>query len=262
MSNGVSAIVQARMASSRLPGKVMKKINGKPLIYYLLTRLEQSKYIQDIVVATSTNKENDSLCDCIRDIGFSVIRGSEDDVLKRFVDASRICSSDTLLRITGDTPLIDPDIVDLLIEYFEQNNADYAYLSSDFAEGVDCEVITNDALLFSDENAIKESEREHVTLHIYEQGDRFKIVEMNNSQNHSKFRFTVDDEEDFQVVTSIIDHFKDQYRTIRTADIIEFLTANPAVKRLNESIIRNEGLAKSLLLDEQSNRKNCLDIKK
>jgi spore coat polysaccharide biosynthesis protein SpsF len=262
MGNSISAIVQARMASSRLPGKVMKKINGKPLIYYLLTRLEQSKYIQDIVVATSTNKENDLLCDYIRDIGFLVVRGSEDDVLKRFVDASHVCSNDTLLRITGDTPLVDPDVVDLLIEYFNENNADYAYLSLNFAEGVDCEVITNDALLFSHNNAIKKSEREHVTLHIYGQSDRFKIVEMNNSQDHSEFRFTVDDEKDFQVVTSIINHFKDQYRTIRTADIIEFLAANPTIKKLNESTIRNEGLAKSLRLDEQSNRKNCLEIKK
>jgi len=268
VSNKTIAIIQARMGSSRLPNKVMFKLGNKAsvLIGLLLSRLTQAKLIDEIVLASSTNKENDPLCDYVSALGYRVFRGGENDVLKRFSQAAVKYQANTIVRITGDTPLIDAEICDKLIEFHHRKNADYSYLSEHFCEGVDCEVITLNALLAADKNAKKASEREHVTLYTYNNRDnrantrtknttknttKNNCVMLENSQDDSHYRFTVDNIEDAHLVGHIIDHFGDKIEQTNTEEIKQYLTNTPSVYALNQDIIRNEGLLKSLAAEKR-----------
>ncbi|WP_448213108.1 cytidylyltransferase domain-containing protein [Colwellia sp. MEBiC06753] len=252
----IVAIVQARMGSSRLPGKVMKPLADQPMIGLLLNRLQQAKLINQVVLATSTNEENDVLCQYVESLGIQVYRGSEDDVLSRFSQAAALVSATDVVRITGDSPLLDPRICDRLISYYQQHNADYAYLSAQFAEGVDCEVISANTLCIANEDAQKGSEREHVTLYAYNHANKFKVMELPNASDDSLFRFTVDNTEDFEVVSKICQHFGDSIYTIDTEAIKSFLISNPKVMEINSHIIRNEGLQISLEQDKSANNYN------
>ncbi|NMP32901.1 NTP transferase domain-containing protein [Thalassotalea sp. M1531] len=249
----IVAIVQARMGSSRLPGKVMKPLLDKPLIGHLFTRLKQSQMIDQIVLATSDDENNDELVSYITSLGFDVIRGSEDNVLNRFVKAAKQTAATDIVRITGDSPLLCADICDRLINSYFDNNADYAYLSERFAEGVDCEVISAEALLKTEANAQKASELEHVTLYVYSHPKNFKIVELDNQIDDSKYRFTVDNAEDFEVVEAIASHFQYNFEHCLYLDIKKFLDENPSVMALNSHITRNEGLQISLAADSTNN---------
>jgi spore coat polysaccharide biosynthesis protein SpsF len=256
VSNKILAIIQARMGSSRLPNKVMLKLGNKDrvLIGLLLSRLTQSKLIDEIVLASSTNKENDPLCDYVSTLGYQVFRGDENDVLKRFRQAAVKYQGNTIVRITGDSPLIDAEICDKLIEFHHRKNADYSYLSEHFCEGVDCEIITINALLAADKNAKKASEREHVTLYTYNNYDNTAnnhCVMLENSQDDSHYRFTVDNIEDAYLVGHIIDHFGDNIEQTNTEQIKQYLTNTPSVYALNQDIIRNEGLLKSLAAEKK-----------
>lgn len=260
MANKTLAIIQARMGSSRLPNKVMLKLGNKHrvLIGLLLSRLTQSKLIDEIVLASSTNKENDPLCDYVSALGYQIFRGDENDVLKRFSQAAVKYQGNTIVRITGDSPLIDGEICDKLIEFHHIKNADYSYLSEKFCEGVDCEVITINALLAADKNAKKASEREHVTLYTYNNRNNSAIntaknncVMLENSQDDSRYRFTVDNLEDAHLVEHIINHFGDNIEQTNTEKIKRYLTNTPSVYALNQGITRNEGLLKSLAAEKK-----------
>ena len=139
--NKTIAFVQARMSSTRLPKKVLREINGIPVIEHLICRLEKSSYIDQVVVLTSINSENDELVSFLERRGVAYFRGSEDNVLSRFVDALNIYKADNIVRITGDSPFICPEICDALIEQFFDTGADYAYLDERFAEGVDLNLL-------------------------------------------------------------------------------------------------------------------------
>ena len=247
----VVAIVQARMSSSRLPDKVLKNILGKPAIGYLFERLKFSGHIHKIILATSVNPENDRLCDYIRSLGFDVFRGSEDDVLERYYLAAKKYAADTIVRITGDCPLIDPQLCDQLIDEFLKQKVDYAYLSPAFAEGLDCEVLTFSAIEKCYQNAQLISEREHVTRYIINHKDRFKIFELNNTQDHSRYRIVLDEPQDFQMLTIL---FENYYGALHPRgnflNIKEYLDAHPELIAMNAHVIRNEGILKSLQNDK------------
>lgn len=249
-SRKLVAIVQARMGSSRLPGKVLKPLGERPLIILLLERLKQSQLIDEIVLATSTNPENDELCRVVESHGFKTFRGDEDDVLSRFYQCALAYDATDIVRITGDSPLLSRHVCDDLIEDYFNKQADYAYLSERFAEGVDCEVVSFQALSHAHVNAKQASEREHVTLYIYQHEQDFHVIELNNTQDDSHYRFTVDNQEDYQVVEHIVDHFQDSI-AITYQEIKQFLDENPLIKSLNQHIVRNEGLITSLQNDHQ-----------
>jgi spore coat polysaccharide biosynthesis protein SpsF (cytidylyltransferase family) len=249
MSQNIVAIVQARMGSSRLPNKVMHKIADRPMIDFLLERLSYSKHINRIVLATSTNKENDPLARFVQKQNYAVFRGDEENVLQRFYDTSVLYSADHIVRITGDSPLIDPKICDELIDSYFANNADYAYLSEEFCEGVDCEIFSFKALLKAQNNAKLASELEHVTLYFHNHPNDFEITTLDNATNDSHYRFTVDNIEDAILVTSIINQHLKGIGQLTTDDIKKYLDNNPNLKAINNHIIRNEGLLKSLHAD-------------
>jgi len=215
----VLCIVQARMGSERLPGKVMKEINGKPMISYTLNSLKNSKYIDEIVLATSTQKINDSLVEYVEKINFSVFRGEdEDNVLERYKLASDKYNGDVIIRVTGDCPLINPIIVDHVVTKFLMYDYDYMRLDvpDTFQRGFDVEVFSKEVLdkvynkVCSKENIHKKEYtpfREHVTYYIYNHQDEFKVGYVKGEGKYFKNReinLSVDTEEDFKRVGEIL----------------------------------------------------------
>lgn len=244
------AIIQARMGSTRLPGKVMKKVLDKPLIEYLLERVSKSKYIDKIILATTTNSEDDTLANYVSSLGYDVFRGSEDDVLGRYYNAYLTLGDmkdnvNGIIRITGDCPLFESDICDELISSFIDKGLDYSFLSPNFAEGLDCEVFLPDLLKEAYFNSELNSEREHITQYFHNNKKKFKINFLENTNNDSKYRITVDEPEDYLVVKNILEHFILE-KELSFSNIKKYLDSQPELFKLNSNIIRNEGLLKSL----------------
>jgi spore coat polysaccharide biosynthesis protein SpsF len=208
------------MGSERLPGKVMKEINGKPMISYTLNSLKKSKYIDEIVLATSTQKINDPLANYVEKINFNVFRGEdEDNVLERYKLASDQYNGDIIIRVTGDCPLIDPIIVDNVITKFLMYDYDYVRLDvpDTFQRGFDVEVFSKDALdrvygkVCSKENIHNKEYapfREHVTYYIYNHQDEFKVGYVKGEGKYFEDRdvnLSVDDYGDFMRVGEILE---------------------------------------------------------
>ena len=237
----IYAIVQARMKSTRLPGKVLKMVNGKPLIEILLYRLSQSKKIDKIVIATSENKENDILTETVEKLGFDVFRGSEDDVLSRYYHAAKPLEPTAVVRITGDCPIIDPQLVDEIIGLYQENNVDYASNAEPptFPDGLDTEVFSFTALEMAYNNAEEPFEREHVTPFIRTNG-QFKQANYSNKTDFSGERWTVDEPEDFEVIENVIKHFAPNL-DFPWKDVLELNQAHPEYFEANKNIRRNEG---------------------
>ncbi|MDP8213181.1 MAG: glycosyltransferase family protein [Candidatus Zapsychrus exili] len=247
----IVAIIQARMGSKRCEGKVMKSVLDKPLIGHLFERLTFSSKIDKIVLATSIDKQNDVMCEYVESLGFSVFRGDEDDVLDRYYKAALLYKADNIVRITGDCPLIDVGICDKLFEMYLNKKAEYAHLSSRFAEGLDCEIFSFGYLSTAWKEAKKKSEREHVTLYINNNLDRFKKEIMDNCVDDSSYRITVDEPEDLDVVKNIIENlYKEGIEPFDFKEVKKFLDGNPETYNKNAHIVRNEGLILSLKNDK------------
>lgn len=251
--SGVTAILQARMGSSRLPGKVVKEVLGRPLIGYEIERLRLCKGIEEIILATSDMDSDDPVAAVGERLGVTVFRGSEADVLDRYYQASRLAKSDFIMRATGDCPLIDPAICDAVISTFFTQKVDYIITSPKVAEGLDCEVMTKAALETAWHEAELLSEREHVTLFIRNRPDRFKCLELDAPEDNSNYRITVDEPEDFMVVEAILKALTPVHGlTFSFEHVRDFLDTHPEVMGLNSTIIRNEGLIKSLKEEESA----------
>ena len=237
----IVAIVQARMTSVRLPGKVMLKINGEPLIQTLLYRLSNSKYIDKFIVATPTNSKNDELKSIVEKLGFEIFQGSEKDVLDRYYHAARLFNPDSIVRITGDCPLIDHEIVDKVIKRYLDSNADYVSNVNPptFPDGLDAEIFSYDVLKTTWKKATKSFDREHVTPFIV-RNPIFKKSNILNPKDYSKERWTLDEPSDFIVIKNILHHFKDN-RYFTWNDILKLKEIHPEYFEANKKIIRNEG---------------------
>lgn len=247
-------ITQARIGSTRLPGKVLKTILDKPLLWYVIKRLEQVKTPNKIIIATANSRENKPIIKFVKSMNIDYFSGNEEDVLDRYYRAAVKYKGDIIVRITADCPLIDPDIIDQGIEIFLNDNYDYvSNVEKDketFPDGFDVEIFSFKAL----ERAFNESEwlseREHVTPYIRENPEKFFLNHFENNENLSNFRLTVDTKEDFILISKIIEKFKDQWDKFRMYDIINFLTENPELLKINEQYERNEGYLKSLREDK------------
>lgn len=248
----IAVIIQARMGSSRLPGKVMQKVLNRPLIGYLLERLSFSKLIQKIMIATSIDPKNDEMAEYVRSLGFQVYRGKEEDVLDRYYQAAALVQADHIVRITADCPLIDPGLCDQLIELYLKEKPDYAHLSPRFSEGLDCEVFSFKALEAAWTKAKLKSEREHVTLYLNNHLTDFHKIVMDNVGDDSSYRITVDEPEDFEVVKAVFESLYSQGEPPFLFDRIKcFLDQHPELLSKNAHIVRNEGLIVSLKKDHQ-----------
>lgn len=245
-------ITQARTGSTRLPEKVLKEIGGKSLLQIHLERLKKCKMISEIVVATTTKQEDQVIYDKVLQWGFSASRGSESDVLDRFYQSVKDKKTDWIVRVTSDCPLIDPVLVDKVIDFVRNNNKDYGanILVENFPDGQDIEVFKFSALESAWKNAKLVSEREHVTPFIrnnsdFKGGSLFSAINYPCDFDYSKIRMTVDESRDFELISTLINNLGTDKTWL---EYTNYIIQKDLVK-INDSIIRNEGLLKSIKND-------------
>lgn len=236
------AIVQARMGSTRFPNKVMRELNGTPMIGVLLDRLRRAKRVDDVMVATSDDPRNDPLAEYVRGLGVDVFRGSENDVLDRYYRAARQAGADIVVRITGDCPLIDPELVDEVIALYTTSKVDYAsnIQPPSYPDGLDTEVFSFSALEKAWQAARAPREREHVTPFLRESREFTRANHRNNGRDESAERWTVDEPEDFEIVERVFTHFHPR-RDFSYADVRALRSRHPEWFMTNKHLARNEG---------------------
>lgn len=251
----IIAITQARLGSTRLPGKVLKEVDGVSLLELHLKRASRSRLLSKLIVATTLEPEDDRICALAQRLGFSVYRGSVNDVLDRYYQAAKTEEPDYVVRITADCPLIDPEVIDAAIELCLAQHVDYASNTLDptYPDGIDVEVFKFAALELAWKEAKLPSEREHVTPYIWKNssakgGDRFRAASLQNAVDDSDLRITVDEPEDFVVIERLVRQLGPD---CRWQDYARRLRQDPDLLRTNYGIMRNEGYAKSLQDDQQ-----------
>tara|TARA_B100000959_G_scaffold167758_1_gene175759 strand:+ start:7648 stop:9462 length:1815 start_codon:yes stop_codon:yes gene_type:complete len=240
-------IIQARLGSTRFKNKVLKKINGKTIIEIMLNRLSFSKFHSKIIIAIPNNKKNHKLYFFLKDRGYNVHVGDEKNVLKRFYQTAKKNKLKNIIRLTSDCPLIDYKIVDELANKFNKKKLDYLSTDKNYAEGLDCEIISFKALEKIYKRAKFESEKEHVTLYLRNHKDQFKFEKLKSKKNNSNIRLTIDEKKDFNLIKKIVKKFPDivKKKYISSNKIINFLNKNKKISRINSAVIRNEGLLNS-----------------
>jgi len=238
----VVAIVQARMGSTRLPNKVMKLINGKPMIELLLSRLSQAKLVNKIVVATTTDKKNMPLVEHVAGLGYACEQGSENDVLERYLQAARKHQADVIIRITGDCPLVDPALVDKTLQAFNSQQVDYLsnVAPATYPDGLDIEIFTLKALEQAIAETQAEFDHEHVTSYLRSSG-KFTNASSVNEEDLSALRWTVDEPTDFEVITNVFNHFTPNIH-FTWQQVYELQQQQPQLFSANHQIKRNEGI--------------------
>ena len=234
------ATIEARMSSSRLPGKVLKPILGRPTLELLVERLRRAQSLNEVVVATTTNRADDAIEALTREIGVACYRGSEDDVLDRVLKAAQSVSADVIVEITGDCPLIDPDVVDRLVNCYRTNRVDYVAntLSRTFPRGLDTQVFATRTLEEVSRLTQEPADREHVSLYIYEHPERFSLhnVESGLHEKHWHHRLTVDTPEDFTLIETIFERLYPQNPAFTLHDVIDLLEREPELTEINQEI--------------------------
>jgi glutamate-1-semialdehyde 2,1-aminomutase len=235
------AIVQARMGSTRFPNKVMRPILGIPMIELLLNRLAQAKQLDRIILATSKDPSNRPLVECVRDLGHEVYQGSEEDVLDRYYQAACLVQPEIVVRITGDCPLVDAEIVNRAITTFKQSKADYLsnVMPPTYPDGLDVEVFSFQALAQAWRSASQPHDREHVTCYLRESG-KFQLLNINHTDDLSDRRWTVDEPEDFEVIENVFKYFEPR-RDFSWLEVLALQQNRPELFAVNQHLIRNEG---------------------
>jgi len=255
----ILAILQARVSSSRLPGKVLKPILGRPMLERQLERVARAELIDRLIVATSGQPEDDAIADLCRYAAFECFRGSLIDVLDRYYQASRRYRPDTVVRLTGDCPLADPDVIDLGIRFFLENRFDYAgnCVERTYPIGLDAEVFRFACLEQAWRAARLPSEREHVTPFIKNHPEKFSIGHFKNDRDLSSHRWTVDEPADYEFVKAVYEALYPTNPRFTTDDILRLLAERPKLTKINYHIIHGQGYQKSLKEDaEFSTEKN------
>ena len=242
----ILAILQARYSSSRFPMKVLRPILGKPMLLHQIERVQHSKLIDKIVVATSVDYSDDIIEKMCLDNNIEVFRGSLDNVLDRFYQCAKLYNSDYIVRLTGDCPLIDWQLIDEMIKYFLNGNFDYIKTSLKFPDGLDTEVVKMTALVEANMNATLPSEMEHVTQYFINNSKYFNNSIYESKKDLSSFRWTVDEPEDFILVEKIYKSLYKKNPLFLTNDILNLLEERSDLDNINEGFIRNQGLGKSL----------------
>lgn len=228
------AIIQARMGSSRLPGKILKDMSGKPALYRMLERVKQSKYIDEVVIATSVEPWDDPLVEICESWGVKTFRGSNSDVLSRYWGAAQMYPAELYVRLTSDCPVIDPAVIDEIIEFFLNNNYRYASGSEKLPNGIGAEVFTAELLQEAAEKSTEGYEHEHVTPYMYWKQPSVGYCPL--EKDLSMYRITLDTQEDYEVLSKIYDALYTPGNKFTMAEIIDYLDNNPDVFAINSTI--------------------------
>lgn len=246
----VVAIIQARMSSTRLPGKVLMELAGKPVLEHVVSRIEACKTIQKIVVATSIDETDDAIEHWCRECDVVCYRGSLNDVLDRYYQAAVQNGADAIVRITADCPAIDPTIVDEVVSEYLAGGYEFFGLSGEFPDGLDCTVFSFPAIERAWKEAQLPSEREHVGPYIEKHPELFKSGGLRKFVGLSHHRWTLDEPRDLEFLQAVFERLYQAEPPFLAADVLALLEVEPELLRINGSIVRNEGYIKSLQLDK------------
>ena len=243
-----TAIIQARMGSTRLPRKVMLNILGKTVLWHVVSRASQARLIDELVIATTIDAKDDAIVKFCKDKDILVFRGSENDVLDRYYQCAKEYDIKDIVRITSDCPLHDPDVIDRIINEYLKGDYDYVTntIEYTFPDGLDVEVFSFDALEKAWNNAKLSSEREHVTPYI-RKNEEFTKENVSSSKKYPPYRLTLDYPEDYEFIKKIYEGIGKEMFFLD--DIAKFLEKNPELLKLNQHIEMNEGYATSLKTD-------------
>lgn len=237
-SNTIAIIVQARMGSTRLPGKVLAPVLGRPLLEYQLERLGRSTLASSILVATTVGSRDDAIVGLCRRLGVAAFRGDETDVLRRYMQAATLADADVVVRSTADCPLIDPSVVDEVIGRLLASKCDYASntLTRTFPRGLDVEAMTRTALEAAHRDAVDPADREHVTRFLYRHPERFRLCSVERAQDLSSERWTVDTREDLELVRRILETLYPGQPSFGINEVVALLDRHPDWRGLNAEV--------------------------
>ena len=245
-------MIQARCGSTRLPNKVLKDLCGKPALQRMIERVQRSKLVNEVMVVTSIEKNNLPILKLCSELGVRVGIGSEEDVLDRFYQTAKLLKPKYVIRLTADCPCFDAELLDQAIDGMDED-ADYrAMISESFADGLDLEIMKYTSLEKAWKEANHSFEREHVTQYIVRHPEVFKLQDFESPIGFfGNYRWTVDEAEDFEVVSLIYSHFMstDLKDSFTYQDILGFIKEHPEVAEINKKYTRNEGLEKSIRED-------------
>jgi spore coat polysaccharide biosynthesis protein SpsF len=240
MQKRTIAIVEARMSSTRLPGKVLMPAAGKALLEHLVERLSRAKSLDEIVVATPSNHVDDPVVELAERLDVGCFRGSEDDVLSRVLGAAQAFRADVIAEITGDCPLIDPAIVELCVKRYFDAGVDYVsnVLEPSYPTGMATQVFSANTLKDVDRLTHDPSDREHVSLYIYSHPEKYKLLNLSAPPQHTrpKVRLTLDTAEDYRVIKAIFQALYPVNRGFGLDDILAFLDAHPEIAAINADV--------------------------
>ncbi len=246
----IVAIIQARMGSSRLPGKSLAEIVNRPMLWHVIQRVKRATLVDRVVVATSTNTADDAIEEMCREIGVACYRGSENDVLDRFYFVARQEKASQIVRITGDCPLIDPEVIDRVVRRFQRGDLDYASnaMVRSYPDGLDTEVFSFHALERAWHEATKTSEREHVTPYLRSGKFRTANVEGDSAAMYQHYRWTVDEKQDLEFTRAVYHALREKQNFVMK-DVLDLIETSPELQTLNSEIVSNRGYYKSLFLE-------------
>ena len=238
------AVMQARMTSTRFPGKVLADLHGAPMLSRQLERVLRAQSLDAVVVATSTDPSDDPLVEIARSSGASVVRGPLDDVLARFIVAIDEYKPSTVVRLTADCPLAEPAVIDLVVSRFLASGADYVSntMTPTYPDGLDVEVVKASVLREVAAVSTDAAEREHVTLGVYRRHDQFRIENVANAVDFSRLRWTVDTPDDLEFVRCIYGELYPENPGFDMNDILELLSEQPELNRTIDDAPRNAAL--------------------
>lgn len=234
------AIIQARMASTRLPQKAMLDIAGHTMLWHVVQRLHDCQNLDEVVVATTVNTEDQAITDFCRAQGFHCYRGSSEDVLDRYFQAAKAYKAEAVVRITSDCPLIDPEIVDELIKRYSDSPDEYAGASTiirrSYPRGLDCELVSMSTLTNLWERVTEPKYREHVTLYIYDHLHDFRMISLEFPEDLSRYRWTVDEQADLDFVREVYRQLYAVDPAFRTRDVLKLLNKDKKLQLINQHI--------------------------
>lgn len=236
----IVAIIQARMGSTRLPGKVLRQVLEKPLLVYQLERVARAKLIDEMIVATTERRIDDPIVLLCQALGIAYYRGSENDVLNRYFEAASFINAEVVVRLTSDCPLIDPEQIDKVIKSYLLSPHELLYVSNilkrSFPRGMDTEVFSFKALKLANQKAKTKSDREHVTRYMVNNPYTFHLANVTNNKDYSYHRWTVDAIEDFILIKRIIETVYPTQPYFTMEDIIALLEKFPKWQKINAHI--------------------------